>query len=123
VGRLFPTIAIASIRWGLGRLVGRRKLHPTHPYKRISMSTPAETGTAWAMVTAYPSHGRRYYRYMAGLGDRIDVQRHIPGGACGTAVAESRASEVGRWVRLGRSTNDVLALINSWSKSKPSASN
>lgn len=85
------------------------------------MSTQTETGTAWAMVVAYPSHGRRYYRYMAGLGDRIHVQRHIPGGACGTAVAESRASEVGRWVRLGRSTNDVLGLINSWGR-KPNSS-
>ena len=101
--------------------MGRRKLHPTHPYKRISMSTQTETGTAWAMVVAYPSHGRRYYRSMAGLGDRIDVQRHIPGGACGTAIAESRASEVGRWVRLGRSTNDVLGLINSWGR-KPNSS-
>lgn len=101
--------------------MGHRKLHPTHPYKRISMSTQTENGTAWAMVTAYPSHGRRYYRFMAGLGDRVEVQRHIPGGACGTPVAEARASEVGRWLRLGRSANDVLGLINSWSKSKKSS--
>lgn len=61
---------------------------------------------------------------MAGLGDRIDIQRHIPGGACGTPVAEARASEVGRWLRLGRSTKDVLGLINSWGRrGKPSASN
>lgn len=82
------------------------------------MSIPTETGTAWAMVVAYPSHGRRYYRYMAGLGDKVEVQRHIPGGACGTPIAESRASEVGRWVRLGRSTSDVLRLIGSWSRAK-----
>lgn len=104
--------------------MGHRKLHPTHPYKRISMSTQTPTGTAWAMVTAYPSHGKRYYRYMAGLGDRVEVQRHIPGGACGSTVAEARASEVGRWLRLGRSRKDVLGLINLWGRNgKPSASN
>ncbi|MBE9113765.1 hypothetical protein IQ273_30810 [Nodosilinea sp. LEGE 07298] len=92
------------------------------------MSTQTSTGTAWAMVVAYPSHGKRYYRFMAGLGDsplgtlreRIDTQRHIPGGACGTPTAEARASEVGRWLRLGRSTKDVLGLINSWGRAFPS---
>lgn len=98
--------------------MGHRKLHPTHPFKRILMSTQTPTGTAWAMVVAYPSHGKRYYRYMAGRGDRIDIQRHIPGGACGSTVAEARASEVGRWVRLGRSTPDILGLINSWGRGR-----
>ncbi|MEA5447963.1 hypothetical protein VB780_05240 [Leptolyngbya sp. CCNP1308] len=101
--------------------MGKRKLHPTHPFKRISISTQTVNGTAWAMVTAYPSHGKRYYRYMAGLGDRIDIQRHIPGGACGTPVAEARASEVGRWLRLGRSATDILGLIDSWGRASTSS--
>lgn len=40
----------------LTRLVmGHCKLHPNQPYKRISMSTQTENGTAWALVTAFPS--------------------------------------------------------------------
>lgn len=86
------------------------------------MSKQTPDGVAWACVVPYPSHGKRYYRFMAGLGDRIDIQKHIPGGACGTPIAEARASEVGRQIRTGRTNGEVLALIYSWGRGKSSAS-
>jgi hypothetical protein len=91
----------------------RPRIKP-HDHKVIKMSGPG----VWQLVTAYPSHGKRYYRYMAGSGDAVEICKHIPGGPCGSAVAEARASEVGRWIRLGRRTEDVLGLINSWGRGR-----
>lgn len=91
----------------------RPRIRP-HDYKVLKMSD----GQHWRLVVPYPSHGKRYYRFMAGAGDKVEVCRHIPGGACGTPRAEARASEVGRWIRLGRCTDDVLGLINSWRRGR-----
>lgn len=92
-----------------------------HSYKTIKRSMEsselAQDGTrltAWRGVFTYRSKGINYYRFMAGVGDRIDIQKHIPGGRCGRSKVEARASEVGRWVSLSRTNEQIMGLINGW---------
>lgn len=69
-------------------------------------------------VYEVPSHGRWYYRYVVCKGHEVILSKHIPGGAVGTALADARGYEVGRFITIGRSPDDVLELIKSWGKKK-----
>ena len=45
-------------------------------------------GKSWQKVYRYYSHGRYYFKFMWGQGDRILGQRHIPGGNVQNQLAQ-----------------------------------
>jgi len=72
----------------------------------------------WMGVWAYHSHGRRYWRLLWGKGRRSLGQMHVPGGACGSAIADARAAELARHIRQGRDLAQVQALIVKWRRKR-----
>jgi hypothetical protein len=70
----------------------------------------------WFGLYKYPSHGKHYYRLQWGEGRKVLGQLHVRGGAVGTALADARAAELGRWIRQGRKLSQCRKLVNSWEK-------
>ena len=74
----------------------------------------AQAAPAWAKVYPYQSHHRTYYRYMAGVGDRVTTQRHIPGGAVGNPIVEGRAAQVKAAITAGATPAEILKMLTTW---------
>lgn len=74
------------------------------------ISTPTE----WMDIFEYPSHGKRYYRLMWGLGSKVLGSRHIPGGAVGNCRVGARVAELRHMVSSGQSREDVGEVMDRW---------
>lgn len=69
------------------------------------------------LETYSPSTRRAYsyYRYVWMEGRKLS-HIHIPGGNTESPIASRRATEVERWINLGRSPQKIQDLIKSWRK-------
>jgi len=65
-----------------------------------------------------PSHGKRYFRYVAWEGHKVVRSLHIPGGNTHNGVARERAYRVRQAIRAGKGLQEIEAMIVSWRTSR-----
>ncbi len=89
----------------------------------IELSVPASGLTVDAVNLYSPAgtaKGRHQYFRFSWRSRSGVFHRHIPGGNSTSLLVQSRAEKVRCAIADGKSSAEVLELIRSWSKSKPS---
>jgi hypothetical protein len=65
-------------------------------------------------VYEVPSHGKRYYRYLATQGRQVLFSLHIPGGSTQNPKAQARATAVRSWIAAHQSPEHIQQRIDAW---------